>query len=209
MIRKSITKSCTSVALLGTLLLSANLQAADNLYSLVSVSYSELDYAAQSFDDINYKFALGYQIDRQWYAEFGYQQLVDQDAAQLAPETSQQADDFEGQAQGDALYAALLGKAASEMGELFYKIGVMKIDIKGQALVESEQSCSLGQASPLQSANYQVCDYDEGSVAGIFSLGFDFYLSEKTMLRTEVEYIKGQDKLEATLVQVGIRYNFW
>lgn len=208
MIRKSITKSSTPFVLLGTLLLSPNLQGADNLYSLVSVSYSELDYAAQNFDDINYKFALGYQIDRQWYAEFGYHQLADQGAAQLAPENSQQADDFEGLAQGDAIYAALVGKAAGELGELFYKIGVMKVDIKGQALVDAGQSCNIGHAGPLQSTNYQVCEYDEGSAAGLISMGFDFRLTEKTMLRSEVEYIKGQDNLEAITLQLGIRYNF-
>jgi hypothetical protein len=208
MIRKSITKSYTGVMLLSTLMLTPGLQAADNLYTVIGATYSKLDYAAQTVDDVTYKFVLGYQIDHQWYAEFGYQQLANQGAAQFAPETTQQADDFAGQAQGDALYAALLGKASGEMGELFYKIGVMKIDIKGQALVSAQQSCSIGLAGAMQSTNYQVCDYDEGSVAGIISMGFDFYLTEKTMLRTEVEYIKGQDKLEATTLQLGVRYNF-
>jgi hypothetical protein len=208
MIRKSITKSCTSVFLLSILLLAPQLQAADNLYSVIGASYSKLDYAEQNFDDITYNFAIAYEINSQWYAEFGYQQLADQGAAQMAPETSQQADDFEGLAQGDSIYAALVGKASGELGELFYKIGVMKIDIKGQALVAADQSCSLGRAGPLQSTNYQVCEYDEGSAAGLISMGFDFHLTEKTMLRTEVEYIRGQDSLEVIILQLGIRYNF-
>lgn len=208
MIIKSITKSYAGVVFLGTLILTPDLQAADNLYTLIGATYSKLDYARQSFDDLTYKFALGYQIEPQWYAEFGYQQLADQSAAKFAPETTQQADDFAGQAQGDALYAALLGKASGKMGELFYKLGVMKIDIKGQSLVSAQQNCSMGLAGPLQSANYQICEYDKGSVAGVISMGFDFYLTEKTMLRTEMEYIKGQDDLEATTLQLGVRYNF-
>lgn len=198
----------SALCLLGACLLSFKLLAADNLYTVVGAGYTKLDYAGQETDDSTYKLAIGYQFDRQWYIEMGYQQLSDQGFSQMAPETSEQADNFDAGSQGDSLYAALLGKAAGEMGELFYKIGVMKVDIKGQSIVAVDSNCSVGAPGLFQSASYQICEYDEGLAAGILGLGFDFYMLENVMIRTEVEYIKGQDDLETSALQMGVRYNF-
>ncbi len=42
----------------------------------------------------------------------------------------------------------------------------------------------------------------------MIGIGFDFYLSGKTMLRTEVEHIQGKNNLQVSVGFIGIRYNF-
>ena len=97
---------------------------------------------------------------------------------------------------GDALYLAVLGKANSEYGELYYKLGVANADIA------STRYCGNSALSG------DACSFDEGVVAGIAGLGFDYYVGLKSMVRLEYIYLGGEDDLSTHLVSLGFRYNF-
>jgi outer membrane autotransporter protein len=69
----------------------------------------------------------------------------------------------------------------------------------------------LGNANVLAIADFgaaTMCDYDESGIAGVIGFGFDYFIGMRTMLSNEIEYIKGQDDLTVTTVNVGLRYNF-
>mgnify|MGYP003635142267 CR=1 FL=1 len=53
-----------------------------------------------------------------------------------------------------------------------------------------------------------ACSFDEGVVAGIAGLGFDYYVGLKSMVRLEYTYLGGEDDLSTHLVSLGFRYNF-
>jgi hypothetical protein len=113
--------------------------------------------------------------------------------------------------QGDALFLAFLGKASSPTGELFYRLGVLKTDIRGQQLLVGVRECEFGQANVMAIADFgaaTICDYDESGVAGVIGLGYDYFDGARIMVRAEIEYIKGQDNLTVTTATVGLRYNF-
>ncbi len=119
--------------------------------------------------------------------------------------------DHEQAQQGDALFLAFLGKASGRSGELFYRIGVLKTDLRGQQFFAGERACELGQASFITVENLglaTVCDYDQGGAAGVIGIGYDYFIGARTMLRAEMEYIKGQDNLELSAGFIGFRYNF-
>lgn len=185
--------------------------AADNLYTVFSVGYSDIEFSQNSNQGLGYKIAFGYQIDPQWYVEAGYQHLIhDKLYVSELPSVAHVTNE-ENVQQGDALFLAFLGKASSPVGELFYRLGVLKTDIRGQQLFAGVRECELGQSKVLAIADFgnaTMCDYDEGGVAGVIGLGFDYYIGVRTMLRTEVEYIKGQDNLTVMTANIGLRYNF-
>ena len=191
------------------LLLSTQASANNNLYGVVSAGFTESEFDINKVDGGSYKFALGYQFHRQWYAEFGYQLLSDQSQNALVPTSDAEVQGYKPGMEGGAIFASVLGKAAGSMGELFYRVGIMKGDIKGQSLQQGTQ-CQLGQGQALSVGGnqYQLCAYDEGVVAGVFGLGFDFHLTSDMMLRTEVEHIRGQHNLRTNAAYIGIRYNF-
>jgi outer membrane autotransporter protein len=185
--------------------------AADNLYTVFSAGYSDVEFSQDSNKGFGYKMAFGYQIDPQWYVEAGYQQLVHDDLYSTAPPTSNDVINAENLQQGDALFLAFLGKASGRKGELYYRLGVLKTDIRGQQLLAGVTECEFGQANVLTVADFgaaTMCDYNESGVAGVIGLGFDYFVGARTMIRSEVEYIKGQDNLTVTTVTVGLRYNF-
>ena len=185
--------------------------AADNLYSVISVGYSDVELIQESNKGFGYKIAFGYQIDPQWYVEAGYQQLIHDKLYLTDLPTAEDVTNGENLQQGDALFVAFLGKASGPMGELFYRLGVLKTDIRGQQLLAGVGQCELGEANVLAIADFgtaTMCDYDEGGVAGVIGLGFDYFISARAMVRTEIEYIKGQDNLTVTTATVGLRYNF-
>ena len=182
--------------------------AANNLYTVFSVGYSDLEFIQESNEGFGYKMALGYQFDPQWYVEAGYQQLIHDD---LYFNEQPTASNFTNVQQADALFLSFLGKASGPTGELFYRLGVLKNDIRGQQLFAGATQCEFGQANVLSIADFgtaTMCDYDESGVAGVIGLGFDYFVSARAMVRAEVEYIKGQNNLEVTIVSVGLRYNF-
>lgn len=190
---------------------SANLLAAEDLYGVVSLGYSDSDFAVEHPQNAGYKLTLGYQVDRQWYAEFGFQQLADQSLQLSLPTTLNDAENFEEEVQINAIYAALLGKARGRLGELFYRLGVLKTDVRGQSLSAGALLCNQGTATVFSvdsGEEYTLCDYDEGGIAGVVGLGFDFFLTARAMIRVEVEHIKGQNDLTINAAYVGLRYNF-
>lgn len=186
--------------------------AADNLYTVFSVGYSDVEFIEDSNEGFGYKMAFGYQIDPQWYVEAGYQQLIHNNLYTTDLPSSTDVTDAKNLQQGDALFVAFLGKASGPTGELFYRLGVLKTDIRGQQLLAGERECEFGQANVLAIADFgaaTVCDYNESGVAGVIGLGFDYFVGARTMVRAEIEYIKGQDNLTVTTATIGLRYNFW
>jgi hypothetical protein len=185
--------------------------AADNLYTVFSVGYSDVEFIEDSNEGFGYKMAFGYQIDPQWYVEAGYQQLIHNNLYTTDLPSSTDVTDARNLQQGDALFVAFLGKASGPTGELFYRLGVLKTDIRGQQLLAGERECEFGQANVLAIADFgaaTVCDYNESGVAGVIGLGFDYFVGARTMVRAEIEYIKGQDNLTVTTATIGLRYNF-
>lgn len=185
--------------------------AADNLYSVMSLGYADVELSEKSNAGLSYKFGFGYQIHPQWYVEAGYQQLIHENLYVDRLPSAADFNDAEQVQQADALFLAFLGKASGPMGELYYRLGILKTDIRGQQLLVGARECALGQANVMNIDNLgtaTICDYDEGGVAGVIGLGFDYFVGARTMVRSEIEYIKGQDNLTVTAVTIGLRYNF-
>jgi hypothetical protein len=185
--------------------------AADNLYSVLSLGYADVELSEESNQGLSYKLGFGYQFDPQWYVEVGYQQLIHDNLYVDRLPSLADFNNAEQVQQADALFLAFLGKASGPMGELYYRLGILKTDIRGQQLLVGARECELGQANIMNVENLglaTVCNYDEGGVAGVIGLGFDYFVGARTMIRTEVEYIKGQDNLTITTLNIGIRYNF-
>jgi hypothetical protein len=196
-----------------TLSILFNLQtfAAEKTYTFFSLGFSDLEYSQQETDGLGYKLGIGYQFHSQWYIEGGYQQLLNESLFVGQTPSAAQFENGDNKLQADALFLAVLGKASGKLGELFYRLGVLKTDIRGQQLFAGERSCDVGQVSLMTVDSIgvgTVCDYDNSGVAATFGLGFDYFIGARTMLRSEVEYIKGSDNLTATIYSVGIRYNF-
>ena len=188
-----------------------NALAVDNVYAVFNLGYSDAEFATSEGKSAAYKLGLGYQFDRQWYAEFGFQQLADESLPGDLPETLEAAQSYQNKMNGIGMYAALLGKASSQVGELYYRLGVLNTDIEGQSLLTGSATCDLGVATEFNVASgdtFTLCNYDESGIAGVVGIGFDFYLSGKTMLRAEVEHIQGENDLKVSTGFIGIRYNF-
>lgn len=184
--------------------------ATGELYGVVSGGYGKTDFETNDVDHGAYKFAVGYQFDRQWYAEFGYQQLANQDSIDTLPSTQAALNETDFGMKANAIYAALLGKAGSQTGELFYRVGIMNIDVDGQHLSETGQ-CDFGDTRMFSvdgGTQMSLCEYDEGVIGGVIGVGFDFYLGVNMMLRTEVEHISGEHGLKHNAGYIGLRYNF-
>ena len=156
--------------------------AAPKNYGLATVGYNNFEASSVSDKEFAYSLAVGRQVHRQWYAEAGYISLFDYA-------------DSEDKANGDALYLAVLGKASSSKGELFYKLGVARVD----ADVTSE--C-------IDNDETVRCGVSESLAAGIVGLGFDYYVGLKSMIRMEYVHMTGEDSFSTNMVNVGFRYNF-
>lgn len=177
-----ILKTMCAMLTIATFTLSSNAFA--NLYAVANAGYSDVDTDTSSESDFSYSGAIGYQFDQQWYVEGGYISLIDtQDDKQSL--TSHGA------------YLALLGKAGSPEGELFYKVGVASISV--------EETFTDATACNTEAA---ICGVDDTIVAGLVGLGFDYYVSRNAMVRTEYMYLGGQDDFSAHIVNIGFRYNF-
>lgn len=190
---------------------SVQVLSAERNYAIFSLGFSDLEYSAQETDGMAYKLGIGHQFHPQWYIEAGYQQLINESLFVSEMPSASQFENGDSKLQADALFVALLGKASGRMGELFYRLGLLKTDIRGQQLFTGEHTCDVGQANLVQmdtNAVNTICDYDNSGVAAVMGLGFDYFIGARTMLRSEVEYIKGSDNLTVTTLSVGIRYNF-
>lgn len=186
------------------------LKATENLYAVATVGLAKNE--TLNFDENNpsYKLAMGYQFDRQWYVEAGLQKLASQTIDGIAPITLEQADNGDVSMDISALFVAFLGKAAGPMGELFYRVGILKTDIRSEQTLAGAQQCAVGNTSPviIDEAQYTYCHFDKSGVAGVIGLGFDFFVGSKTMVRSEIEYISGQNDVKAVTAYLGLRYNF-
>ncbi len=185
--------------------------AADNLYTVFSVGYSDLEFTEEANKGLGYKMAFGYQFNPQWYVEAGYQQLIHNKLYTVELPSAVDFNNNENLQQGDALFLAFLGKASSPIGELFYRLGVLKTDVRGQQLFAGQRECEFGQGSVVDISEIgtaTMCDYDESGIAAAIGLGFDYFVGVRTMLRFEIEYIKGQDNLTVASANLGLRYNF-
>ncbi len=198
------------ILILGLALLTFSVAAKQQTYGVLSASYSDMDFSQNSQEGAGYRVSFGYELTSQWYLEFGYQKLMDTELLTAPPTTLAQFEQVDAGMQGDAISIAFLGKASGQLGELFYRVGLLNVDVKGQDLLQAE-TCELGQATEFtvdNQAGYRLCDYDEGSVAGSLGIGFDFYIGTQAFLRTEIEYIKGQNGLTSSVAHIGVRYNF-
>lgn len=202
--------SCYYIVILSLPMLSFSGLAAEKIYGVASAGFSNSKFDQGEVDGGSFKLGLGYQFHPQWYAELGFQQLSNQNFIDQLPMTLPEVGDFDYGMQGDAIFASLLGKASGEIGELYYRVGIVKAEVKGQQ-IETVGQCNLGigrEFSVDSGETFNLCEYDEGSFAGVFGIGFDFYLGVNMMIRTEVEYISGENGLETNAGYVGLRYNF-
>ncbi|WP_100643176.1 outer membrane beta-barrel protein [Alteromonas facilis] len=173
--------ACCKIAALA-LLTSFNSVATERMYGVISAGYADSEFAQYSDGGVAYKLALGHQFHPQWYVEGGFQRIAD-DAANAT-------DPMNG-LEGDALFVSVLGKAGSKDGELFYRVGVMRADLTGNRVLDDI-----------------IEPYDDGVMAGIVGVGFDWFVGLNTMVRFEVEYIGGEDDFQSSAAYVGLRYNF-
>jgi len=192
-----MTKATKLAALALTLSCVMPASATERMYGVVGLGYADTEIANSSAKELSYRLALGHQFDRQWYVELGYQKLVDDDGD--GPGTGLTA---------DALSISALGKAANRSGELFYRLGLANVDLKGQALANDDGQCEVGSVVAQTAQMADICGFDEGVLGGVVGLGFDFNLGLNTMLRLEGEYMVGEDDFSSGAVYLGIRYNF-
>ena len=202
--------SCYYIVILFPLMLAFSGNAAEKIYGVASVGYANSKFDQGEVDSGSFKLGVGYQFHPQWYAELGFQQLSNQNFIDQLPMTLPDVSNFDYGMQGDAIFASLLGKASGRLGELYYRVGIVKAEVKGQH-VEASSICNLGTGSEFSvdsGETFNLCEYDEGSLAGVFGIGFDFYIGVNMMLRTEVEHISGENGLQTNAGYVGLRYNF-
>jgi hypothetical protein len=93
--------------------------AADNVYTVFSVGYSDVEFIQDSNKSFGYKMAIGYQVDPQCYIEAGHQSLIRDKLYLTELPSATDVMHSENAQQGDALFLAFLGKASSQIGELF------------------------------------------------------------------------------------------
>ncbi|OFI34278.1 hypothetical protein BFC17_21025 [Alteromonas lipolytica] len=170
----------------------------ERMYGVVSTGYSDVEFNQREEESFGYKILLGHQFHRQWYVETGYYKIAD-----VGNEQSMENDFFK----ADGLYLGALGKASSPMGELFYRLGVARIDVVGYEPLTAEGGCNLGNSTVTQSGD-TYCRYDKGVFAGILGLGFDLAVAEKLFVRLDADYIRGGNGLDTGMISLGLRYNF-
>ena len=161
--------------------------ATERMYGLVTAGYTDAEYGDADNKGVAYSLALGHQFASKWYVEAGYQNLLDED-------------DGVDTLQAEGLYLAVLGKAGGRIGELYYKLGVMDVDVKGYQTVDAGEG-GAGETVTL-------CGYDDGVVAGMVGLGFDYHVGLNSMVRLEALHVRGQDDFATTVLSLGFRYNF-
>ncbi|WP_371195049.1 outer membrane beta-barrel protein [Glaciecola sp. SC05] len=179
-------------------LLSFSAHAERNFYGILSAGYVQNEVQDFELDKASYKLGIGYELTPQWYLEAGFQGLGELNASDQFATADSDVAEFSG------LYLAALGKARGQYGELFYRLGMMRVDANVQSI--SNLTCPGDPA--VASVGPAICSVDNSLLAGVFGVGFDFYIHHSTMLRFEVEYIKGEQDYTATAAYVGVRLNF-
>ena len=189
-VRTDMNKKQLSALMLATCVSGAAM-ATDKMYGVISSGYTDMEFSSIERDNYNYSMAIGHQFAKQWYVEAGYMKLVDD------------VESAEG-ANADSLYLAVLGKAGSRQGELYYKLGVANVDVEG---IESagQSGSELGDTLP---GSTTLCGFDESVVAGLVGVGFDYHIGLSSMIRLEALYFKGEHDFTANVFNLGFRYNF-
>ncbi|GBL04268.1 outer membrane beta-barrel protein [Glaciecola sp. KUL10] len=171
--------------------------ATDSFYLVASGGYIENETKVLSVDETSYKLGIGYQFHPKWYVETGFQFLGEQTG-------DTQGTDFNApffEARG--LYLSALGKASGKSGELFYRVGILKAEIKTAQLANNV--CD-SKAEVLDSS--ALCPMEKDTFAGVLGLGFDYYISSSLMIRSEFEHIQGENDYSANALLIGLRINF-
>ena len=185
-------------AFLVCVIFSSGSLAIEIMYGVVSTGYSDVEFNQRAEESFGYKILLGHQFHRQWYVETGYLKIADVGNEQTTE------NDF---LKADGLYLGALGKASSPVGELFYRIGVARIDVVALEATDAQGDCSLGGLVPVPDGS-RYCRYDKGVFAGVLGLGFDLAVAEKLFIRIDGDYIRGRHGLDMSMVSLGLRYNF-
>jgi len=179
--------------------------ASDSLYGVSSIGYvsNEIDVAERnlSLKSASYKIALGYEVSKSWSFEVGFQALGEENLSNEELNFNNSSNELSN------LYLSALGKANNRQGELFYRIGVARIDTS-EAFLSQAQSCPSGGNIIAMQNNAVLCQLSDSKVAGILGIGFDFHIHHSSLLRLEVEQMSGEGGYSATAGYIGVRLNF-
>jgi opacity protein-like surface antigen len=185
-------------------------QAVGNIYGILSAAYVDTESDIAETDGVGYKFGIGYEFHRQWYVEGGYHLLSDDSLSDGVFVDAANLGQFVPEVEAESLFISVLGKASSPAGELFYRLGVNTVDVTSTSITTSDL-CDDEILDVVVAGNVTaqaLCTVDDTIVAGHIGLGFDFRLGRRLMLRTEAEYLQGEDDFKATTLTLGLRYNF-
>jgi hypothetical protein len=163
------------------------------MYGVVSLGYANNDIDTFETEGLSYKLGVGYELTEQWYVEGTFQGLGNEDSGTF-PEFGSSTSDFY------ALSVSALGKARNQYGELFYRVGVAHVNAQVESV--GQLVCEPNIVTP------GLCEIDEGIIAGVIGLGFDFHVFRSAMVRFEVEYINGEQGYNANAAHIGVRLNF-
>lgn len=201
---KSI-KALAAIASLSLLFAAGTLSAREGFYGISSIGYvsNDLDNAQRtlSLKSASYKLAIGYEITNSWNIEAGFQALGEDIFSNEELNLENSSTELTG------LFLAALGKAKNRQGELFYKLGIARVDVTETFLSQSN-TCPETTNIIAMLDNAGVCQYSESKLAGILGIGFDFYIHHSTLLRLEVEQMSGEGGYSSSAGFIGLRVNF-
>ncbi|MFW8590389.1 outer membrane beta-barrel protein [Glaciecola sp. 2405UD65-10] len=207
MLLKVSAKKCLFKSLLSLVFVFMTQQsiAQQNFYGITSLGYASNDYdglsQSQSLDAVSYKLGVGYEYNRSWSFEAGFQSLGEEIL-------SMDELNFENSSiEIDNIYLNALGRAGNRHGELFYRVGIARVDTS-ESYLASAPLCG-GQSSILAvQQDAMLCQTSKSGMAGVVGLGFDFYIHHSTLLRIEAEYMSGENGYSTSATYLGIRLNF-
>ena len=170
------------------------------IYAVLGAGYAQNEVQSDEFDSFSYRLGIGVEITKQWVVEVGFQSFADENAGDLPTTTDEPSAELPG------FFLSALGKAEGRYGELFYRLGAVYIEPTYRAV-------SIGSTCPTEQTfvsfeSTEFCEFDDPIVAGQLGIGYDLYISPKTLLRSEVEWVKGQDDYESLGLYLGFRVNF-
>lgn len=187
-----------------------NAQGFDKNYVSASALASQIDLGNGSEDEPGFAITFGTQIHRQWYAEVGFNQFSSNLEAVDVDGIATVSDALNVGADASGFYVGLLGKASGQVGELYYRLGAMSLDYETYYL-DSTLACgnASGQTLTLADGNTTaLCRKDDSDIAGMFGLGFDYYVGINSQVRFSADHIRAPNDVQINSFQVGFRYSF-
>lgn len=182
----------------------------DKNYVLLAPAMNDVDVGQADSSSAGASLAFGTEIHPQWYAELGVN-LAASDFTQPDAPADSQDHQLNSGVDASGLYFSVLGKAAGQSGELFYKLGVMALGYESAERYSGEQDCEVGQGQVFSFPDADPvtqCHLDETALAGLIGIGFDFYVGYRSQVRVYVEHVRGENDIQVNTAQVGYRYNF-